>query len=464
MTTPTSAAMRPRLKRRYSLLAMVLLATAGCSTLVRVGEYPVEKLARSIDLEPANRTLTPVELQNQLMRFADSYHSAVISATAKLREHGDPPDPARLINMKLLYSEDLYAVTTGPNPLANLLDMVVVVTMTRMQLQDYWIPEVFGKSAETLMAILQQQEKAIWTLASTVLTPPEQNELRKALRVWHAKNRELKTLDEIRATGFASAIAKYGQIEQSTSGSVFDLLDLDPLSALDPATREIARTRHFAERALFLVQRMPTLLRWQSELLAMSVAKLPEVQTALSDANRLTDATDRLSLAAGQLPADIARERQLLLDALRMQSGTLTTLAGRVQQALQAGAEMAKSTDATLKTFDHVYAELHSGPKDPNAKPFRVEDYKEIVNRVAEIATQINASLQSLEALAGSPGAVAERQYLGHLAEDIERRGDRLIDRLIRVGAALIGLACAGLLGVLLIYRLLQRRWPASSV
>ena len=437
---------------------------AGCASVVRVTESPFRQLAEMVEAEAGARNIAPAALQNQLMRFADSYHSAVIGATAQLRENGQAPDPIRLLSMKLRYSEDLYAVATGPNPLANLLDMVVVVTMTRMQLQDYWMPEVFGASAETLMAILLQQERTIWTVASAALTPAEQNELRKALRAWHAKNRELKTLDEMRATGFATAIARYSRAEPSTSGSVFDLLDLDPLSSLDPATQEMARTRQFAERALFLVQRMPTLLRWQSELLAMSVARLPEVQTALGDTTRLTAATDRLSRVAEQLPADIARERQLVLDALQLQSGTLSTLAGRFGQALQAGTDMAQSTDATLRTFDRVYHQLQSAPGQPDAKPFRIEDYKDVATQVAVAAAQINETVKSLDAFSGSADSTAVRQYWSHLAEQLERRGDRLIDRLIRAGAVLIGLACAGLLAVLLVYRWVMHRWYAHRL
>lgn len=444
--------------RMLGVLALPMLFATGCSSIVRVAESPLRELAETLETDPGTRSLTPVELQNQLMRFADRYHAAVIAATMKLREHGKPPDRKRLLLMKLRYSEDLYAVATGPNPLANLLDMIVVVTMTRMQLLDYWIPTMFGPSADTLMSILRQQENDIWALAADVLTPAERDELRKALRAWCEQNRASKTLDEMRATGFASEIAKYSRAETSTSGSVFDLLDLDPLSALDPATQEIARTRHFGERALFLVQRMPTLLRWQSELLAMSVAQLPEAQAALNDTHRLSAAADRLSLAAQQLPADVARERQLLLDALRMQSGTLSALAGRVQQAMQAGADMAKSTDATLKTFDQVYAALHARPRDPNAEPFRIDDYKDIAAQLAITASEINGTLKSLQLLASSPGAVAERQSLSRIAEDVERRGDRLIDRLVRVVASLIGLACVGLLAVLVAYRLLSRR------
>ena len=48
--------------------------------------------------------------------------------------------------------------------------------------------------------------------------------------------------------------------------------DLTPsdTAGLDPAVREVTRTRLFAERAMFTFQHMPFLLRWQTELLTIA--------------------------------------------------------------------------------------------------------------------------------------------------------------------------------------------------
>jgi hypothetical protein len=298
----------------------------------------------------------------------------------------------------------------------------------------------------------------IWGLASGVLKPSEHDELRKAIRIWRTTHPALKTLDQVRATGFASEIAKYGRADPSSAGSVFDLLQIDPLADLDPAAREIAQTRHLAERALYLAERMPTLLRWQSELLAMSIAELPETHQMLGDTGRLADSAARLSSLAQQLPDDIGREREKLIEALRSQESSLGALAGKVQQTLRTGTEMAVSSEAAVKTFAGVYAQLDAGSKDPHAKPVRIEDYQQLLAQVATTAIEINQTLRSLEALAASPGLSGERGNLEHLAADIERRGDRLLDRLIRIGGMLIALACCGIFVSLLAYRLAASR------
>ena len=100
-----------------------------------------------------------------------------------------------------------------------------------------------------------------------MLKPEQQAELRQAIEAWRRQNPEPGSVLAARALGFASQVAKANQAETAKPGSVFDLLKVDPLSGLDPATREIAQTRLFAERALFVTQKMPMLLRWQTELL-----------------------------------------------------------------------------------------------------------------------------------------------------------------------------------------------------
>ena len=53
----------------------------------------------------------------------------------------------------------------------------------------------------------------------------------------------------------------------------------DPLAGLDPAVRELTQTRLFAERALYVAQKMPLLLRWQTELLTINTLNQPAVLT-----------------------------------------------------------------------------------------------------------------------------------------------------------------------------------------
>ena len=54
---------------------------------------------------------------------------------------------------------------------------------------------------------------------------------------------------------------------------------MDPVANLDPAVREVANARLFANRALFTAQRMPFLLRFQVGLMSRQIASQPEVHS-----------------------------------------------------------------------------------------------------------------------------------------------------------------------------------------
>ena len=84
--------------------------------------------------------------------------------------------------------------------------------------------------------------------------------------------------------------------------------------------REVTRTRLFAERAMYVAQRMPTLLRWQVELMTGRTLQDPQVSTALTSFNQLADSAARISRAsesfsqmAVQLPGRVAAERKAIL-------------------------------------------------------------------------------------------------------------------------------------------------------
>src|SRR5690606_2332970 len=159
--------------------------------------------------------------------------------------------------------------------------------------------------------------------------------------------------------------------KRSEPTSVFSLLRLDPLSGLDPATRELAETRLFAERALFLAQRMPDLLRWEMELFTLKTVEMPQLQQLLTNSTQLAAAADRFSQVAAHLPTLLSTERERLLGALKEQETGLSALAREVRHTLATGGQMADSTNMALKTFQEVTARVNSGPPDPHAEPFR---------------------------------------------------------------------------------------------
>jgi len=170
------------------------------------------------------------------------------------------------------------------------------------------------------------------------------------------------------------------------------MVGLDPTVGLDPAVREVTQTRLFAERALYMVQRMPFLVRWQVELLADNLLNEQHIAGVLTNAASLTESIDRLSRAtesasatAAQLPDRVTAERKAILEALEAQEGRLRELCADISRTLVSGEAMASSINTTLITFDALMKRFGVGePAPPDAPsqsdaatgpPFNILDY-----------------------------------------------------------------------------------------
>ena len=342
--------------------------------------------------------------------------------------------------------------------MTNLLDMVVVVTRGRMMVEAYWLPEVYGESARPLLETCREMETQLWQMVTPILTAAQQEELRQTIHTLHQQDRNLQPLLPSQALNFITDVAKLSQRKRSEPASVFSLLMLDPLSGLDPATRELAETRLFAERALFIARRMPTLLRWEMELFTVKTADLPQIQQLRTHSAQLAAAADRFSQVAAQAPMMLATEREQLLTALKDQEHGLSGLTKEVQLMLATGRQMADATNGTLKTFQDISAQFKAGPTDPNTPPFRINDYTAAAAQIHTTATELVALLQALDGLAGSPHLAQVSSQFGVLTQQVQAGGREVVDYAFQRGLLLVILCCGVVLTTALVYRILTVR------
>jgi hypothetical protein len=456
--------------------AALLMLTSGCTLMGRTLALPVDAVRWMLPGTDRTEPVDPVELQEQLLRYADSFTAGTISAMNKLLANGQPPPPAQLLALKIWVATESMGIATGANALGNLVDMVVLTSGARIRVQDFWMPKVYGDSALPMLETLQRLEVRIWAVADKVLKPPQRAELRDTIDHWRKQSIGVAgSLSNLSAMGLISEITKSRRAEKSSSkSSVFGLLDIDPLAGLDPATRELAQTRLFAERALYIGQRMPRVLQWQAELLTLQTAAIPEVRQAVDSSTQLAASGDRLSRVAEQAPTlissetskiiaaiaaerakilgGIGAEREKLLEALQGQQPGLTALAHEVGQVMAQGTKMADATGLTLKTFQGVMADFRpdlAKPEEPdkNREPFRIKDYAETAAEIARMSDRLTVLLNALQPtlspeafarIAGEADAVAART---------QQRGQDLVDyafrKALQWAAATVGLVLA---------------------
>jgi hypothetical protein len=230
------------------------------------------------------------------------------------------------------------------------------------------------------------------------------------------------------------------------TSSVFNLLSIDPLAGLDPATRELANTRLLGERGMFLARHMPTLIRWESELLTMQTAEMPQMEKLLANTAQLSESADRFSRTTEQLPELISSERQQIIQALDEQRPGLISLAAQTDKALSAGKLMSDASTATLKSFQDVLRQIDASPSNPDTEPFRINNY-------TAAAAQINATTQDLIKLLQAfdqtlaPGKLDELSIrVDALTRKTQDRGKEWVDYTFRksllLGLILMASAC----------------------
>ena len=433
-------------------LASLVLALTGCS-LLRFQSSPPKAQVVSLQLgtnAPVS-TVTLGVLQLQVMRFADGYVAAISQAAddfgAKIGT-----SKARLVALKwkLGQATSAYTDATGPNPIVNALDTLVLVTVSRMVLEDYGV-ETYGDAAQAALEIQRQQETNAWKLADGMLKPEQKQELKDLIQEWRRKYPHQRYVGAVRFNEFVTSLGRTPTQSGITPNSLFGLLFLDPFAGLDPTAAAIEETRRLGERAMYYTQRMPQLLSWQAEVLAYQLADEPESQQVLSNANQLASSAQSFATTAQQLPQLINDQRQAaiqqLLDGLRSQEAD-------VRQTLNSAGDAASSINAAIKSLDGFVRYVsppntNQTPVSTNSRPFNVLDYGTAAGRIGDAAKDLNTLLATMN---------QSTPRLAQLGQQTAAEANRVVDHafrrvLILILVFLIGSVVAGLT-----YRFLARK------
>jgi len=444
------------------LLAVTVALSPGCGLL-----RAPQKVITAVVPAGQSKGPDPLGLQLQLQRFADDYSAQTTAAIDEyVRRVGT--DAARIDGMKwkLNATSAAVSIASGAHPQANLLDLVVLTTLTRMTVEDRMATSTNGPAAQLWLDTARVLESNVWTLAATVLNPTQVKELRETIAGWYARSPEARAAFFARPQEFA-AMVKTSPQKGADLNSVFSLVSLDPTAGLDPAVREITLTRLFAERAMFTAQRVPYLLRIQIELLTEQLARQPAAQVLLTNTARLSESADRLSRAtesfsqtATQLPDRISAERKAILSALDQQEGKLRDLAAEVNRSLTSAEKMSTSLNTTITTFDALMKRFGVGEPRTNAaprtnsQPFRILDYGTTAAQIGSMAKDLNTLITSVN---------QSVPQLTQVSQQATADAQRVVHRAFRLGLVLILVLLAGSVLAALAYRILANKLAGAG-
>jgi hypothetical protein len=143
-----------------------------------------------------------------------------------------------------------YTIASGPSPVVNAVDIVVLATLSRMVIDDAWSGERFGDRAALLRSAYHRLEPISLELARSVFSAEQIEELQRIILEWRTRNPHATAISSVHFRDVATSIGTPTSGGIDSFGGLFSLLGLDPFSSLDPAVREIAQSRELAERSL----------------------------------------------------------------------------------------------------------------------------------------------------------------------------------------------------------------------
>jgi hypothetical protein len=308
--------------------------------------------------------------------------------------------------------------------------MMVLTTLGRLVIEDYWLPEVWGEEkGKRLLAASIALEEDIWTVANDVLTADQQTVLLSLIADWHAQNPDQIYPWLMRMSMFSGQRAAQLSKIKKTGGLMKEVR----------AARETAEeVREMGERSLFYIQRAPRITSDAMEESVMKMLNGPQIEQMISNTDRFVTAVEELVAEIEALPLNRLAVIDQALEGIDKQRRAL------VEDIATAGPETrAVLTDlrATLEVTERIVRALE--PDDAASEPIDIAEYRALSREVSGAAIELRNLVEVInDGVEGSPAvSVAIDQLTAGQA--------RLIDRFF----ILMGILIAFFFVCMLVYR-----------
>ncbi|MFN0243478.1 MAG: hypothetical protein ACKVWV_11355 [Planctomycetota bacterium] len=395
-----SATLPPLLRRlaarsTIAVAAGACLALASCESLGFRFRSPITKVEKERRFGPGK--LTADALQSEVMSFADTFQATITEewnqVAARAREAGadgtlDAEAVARLrrsaLQNKLASASASLSIASSPNPTVALADMITMITLEHAVLENPASIELYGaETSARLAAAYKTQEEKAQRIAARAMSQKQRDELTTLIAEWLAENPDARYVSNVRLEDFARTRQQTIVSNGGSSDSLLALVALDPLAGLDPAQREVQRSRMLGERVFYFTSRWPHVLKWHVESLYQSMLGAPEIQQALV-------AVTHVSGVVEELREQVAAERAAALEDF------FTRLAAERRAAL---VDVSVAVDAQRSA---LIGDLHQAQGELQDT---LADLKETAAVTGEAASELTQTFEAASALTSMPHA-----------------------------------------------------------
>jgi hypothetical protein len=249
--------------------------------------------------------------------FTDTFMTRVAAPYGQIiAKAKSPEERAWALESRLGQASAALSDATGPNPAVNLLDAVVLVTLKRRSIEEYWIPNLLHDDGKDLLNAYRVSEKEIWDLAARTFTDEQITELRELIAKWARENPSRYSTGFVKFSDFSVHGPMDSAHPQNLPSSLLGLLYIDPLASLDPVTQEAHGFRMLAERLVFIAMRAPILMNLQIEDVTNRVLSSPDIQRLISSSEQYARVGDRFNDIVAKYPIDISKITKTSIDQI----------------------------------------------------------------------------------------------------------------------------------------------------
>lgn len=417
----------------------------------------------------AAHVVSEVELQLELMSYADRYAATVAQAVDDVERLGPSLETRRVVLADMVFSAAA-AFTTAADADAQLalLDLVVMTTLGRMIFEDYWRPRL-GAAADPVIGALARLERDIWTVAAPILDGPQRLELRERITAFRRDNPDLSTFSHLRFADFPSK-QEGSTFQKVGSGGMF--------ASVKRVSETVEKTRILAERSLYVATRLPLLSGGFADIWVSRLAANPAVDKVLADTHAFAEVADRFAVVAEGLPETITTQRREAIEQLGSEVSVLREeaiedlfqhIATEREEIIRRVTASDEQLGALLDALSQTLAESNTliaaaddlaerFDKGPEADPFEIEPYRLTIDQAGVLVGQLTTLLEATQETLESPGAERLAPALNETIDAVGRTTHELVDHTFYRALLLIVLALVGSVIAMLGYRWLARR------
>ena len=422
-----------------SLVALSAVTTTGCASKSRTADVAMK-------IGPAQ--LTPAEIGGDATSFADTYVSLLTHVADQYYDMTKSPANRAQANAFLVDTAlALYAIASDPNPVAAMLDLIVLASLTKWAAQEHW-SKVLDDESGPLIEAFKKGEAQAWRIAERMLDEQQQQALREMIKVWTQKNPDQRFVANVR---FADFSEMRRQMHSSHPGaqSLFGLFGLDPMASLSPTTREIERSRMLAERSFFYLKRLPLIITASAFQFYYDIAASEEAAQLRANIQTFADSAESLARVADEMPDRIAERVAVERDAAIKQVQeaiaverdaffqSLDTEEPRMRGLMS---ELRQTLDSATALVDAV-AVLKPRETDVAKEPIDINDIRAVVEQTTLAAGGLTQLVQSVDRVLAPDDMETRLTQLDLMLGRAQLRGQEVVDRAFQLGAMLIGIA-----------------------